>query len=84
MEGKRKAAQLLFQNLLQKSRKRQRKEVEEFEELYSSIDDSGDDDDDDNGELMGTGGMEERFQDFKISDSTKRVVVVGICKWKLG
>lgn len=37
MERKRKAAYIFFQNLLRKSRKRQRKETEEYEELYSSL-----------------------------------------------
>ena len=52
MDRKRKAY-LLFQNVMTMSRKRQRKELDSFEELYSSLEDLADDDDIDD-DIMGT------------------------------
>ena len=50
----RKKLHLLFQNLMSSSRKRQKKEVEELEDLYSSLEDFGDKNDVDDGDIMGT------------------------------
>ena len=55
MDRKRKlGAFVLFNNLLQSSRKRQKKEMDDFDNLYDSLKEPDDVDDVEDGDIMGT------------------------------